>query len=312
MLSSRRLDREPPAGHETETTETRTDTEGTLTTELDSNETERLVTRRDQGKVGTGEQIRRQGSELGLGVDAVGVHLHETGELLGGETTVEINDGTDTDELDLGLLLEQGRHDVGDEVDTLLLGPTTDEHEQVGVGVLPDTCPLLRLALELGTLGLGVGVDLDLVDVDLLVVEGSNIRRVGVRERVNVTQSPERGITSPRTLSVLVRHTGDTNRLLVVRDERGGGVQEVERVAKLDVLGAHVLGNVERRAHLLHLLLRAQRPETLELGIVQRETDGHDLGKQVEGSEGTMVVVDVVDVNVREAADRLGNGLVPG
>lgn len=89
-----------PTRHQTETTETRTDTKGTLTTELDSDETERLITRRDESEVGTTEQVRRQGGELGLGVDTIGVHLHETAELLGSEPTVQVDDGTDSDELD--------------------------------------------------------------------------------------------------------------------------------------------------------------------------------------------------------------------
>ena len=98
-----------PTGHQTKTTETRTNTESTLTTELDSDETERLITRRDKRKVSTTEQVRREGRELRLGEHAVGVHLHETGELLGGETTVEIDDGTDSDELDRRTLLESIR-----------------------------------------------------------------------------------------------------------------------------------------------------------------------------------------------------------
>ena len=98
-----------PTGHETETTETRTDTEGTLTTELDGDETERLIARRDKRKVSTAEQVRREGRELRFGEHAVGIHLHETGELLGGETTVEIDDGTDGDELDRRTLLESIR-----------------------------------------------------------------------------------------------------------------------------------------------------------------------------------------------------------
>ena len=95
-----------PTGHETETTETRTDTEGTLTTELDGDETERFITRRDKSEVGTTEQVRRKSRELGLRVDAIGVELHETVQLLSGETTVKINDGTDGDELDRWTLVE--------------------------------------------------------------------------------------------------------------------------------------------------------------------------------------------------------------
>ena len=110
--SPSRRDREEhtyPTGHETKTTETRADTESTLTTELDGDETERLVTRRDEREVRTAEQVRRERSELGLRVHAVGVHLHEARELLSGETTVEIDDGADGDELDGGALVEPDR-----------------------------------------------------------------------------------------------------------------------------------------------------------------------------------------------------------
>ena len=95
-----------PTGHQTETTKTRTDTKGTLTTELDGDETERLVTRGDESEVGTTEQVGRQRSELRFRVDTIWVHFHETTELLSRETTVEIDDGTDGDELDGGTLVK--------------------------------------------------------------------------------------------------------------------------------------------------------------------------------------------------------------
>ena len=95
-----------PTRHETETTKTGTNTKSTLPTELDGDETERFITRRDKSEVGTTEQVRRKSRELGLRVDAIGVELHETVQLLSGETTVKINDGTDGDELDTGPLLE--------------------------------------------------------------------------------------------------------------------------------------------------------------------------------------------------------------
>ena len=54
-----------------------------------------------------------------------------------------------------------GRHDIRNQIDTLLLGPSSNEHKQIGVGILLDTGPLLRLPLELGSLRLGLRVDLD-------------------------------------------------------------------------------------------------------------------------------------------------------
>lgn len=98
-----------PTRHQTETTKTTTNTEGTLTTELNRDQTERLITRGNQSEISTAEQVRRQGSELRLGVHPVGVHLHKTCELLSSEATVEINDGTDGDELDRRTLIEPAR-----------------------------------------------------------------------------------------------------------------------------------------------------------------------------------------------------------
>ena len=137
---------------------------------------------------------------------------------------------------------------------------------------------LKRLTLVLRTLGFGSLVDLNVAHCDRVLVESRDIRGVGVGQRVDVLERPERGVPSPRTLAVLVGHTGDTDRLLVDRDERGGGVEQVERVAELDVFRARLLGHVERAADLLHLFLRPERPQTLELGVVQTQTYGKDLG----------------------------------
>lgn len=48
-----------PTRHQTETSKSRTDTKCTLTTELDSHQTERLITRGNQREVGATEQVRR-------------------------------------------------------------------------------------------------------------------------------------------------------------------------------------------------------------------------------------------------------------
>jgi len=104
--SPRRLDREPPSRHETETSQTSSDSESSLPSELDSDQSERLVSRRDQGEVGSREEVRRERRELGLREDLLWVHFHEPGELLCGESTVEIDDGSDGDELDHLVLLE--------------------------------------------------------------------------------------------------------------------------------------------------------------------------------------------------------------
>jgi len=95
-----------PTRHETETTESGTDTKGTLTTEFNSDKTERLITGGDQCEVSPAEQVWRKGGKLGLGEDAVGVHLHQSCQFLSSETSIEVNDRADTDELDRRFLLQ--------------------------------------------------------------------------------------------------------------------------------------------------------------------------------------------------------------
>ena len=68
-----------------------------------------------------------------------------------------------------------GRHNIGNQIDTLLLRPSSYEHKQIGVGVLLDVGPLLRLPLVLGSLCLGCGVNLDITQFHRLLVKGSNI-----------------------------------------------------------------------------------------------------------------------------------------
>jgi hypothetical protein len=63
-----------PSWHETKTSEPRPDSQSSLSSELDGDETEGLISRGDEGKVGAREDIRREGGELGLGEDSVGVH----------------------------------------------------------------------------------------------------------------------------------------------------------------------------------------------------------------------------------------------
>ena len=84
---------------------------GTFTTEFDGNETEQFITRRDKREVGTTEQVRRKRSELGLRVDTIGVHLHQPSQFFRSETTVEIDDRTNANELNRRRLL-QARNQV--------------------------------------------------------------------------------------------------------------------------------------------------------------------------------------------------------
>ena len=66
----------------------------------------------NQGKIGTAEQIWGESSELGLGVDAIRVKLHEAIQFLRGELPVEINDGSNGNQLDSRVLLEPERRSV--------------------------------------------------------------------------------------------------------------------------------------------------------------------------------------------------------
>jgi len=95
-----------PTRHKAETTKSRTDTKGTLTTELDSDEPERLVTRGDQSEVSPTEQVWRQSGELRLGEDAIRVHFHQPCQLFGSKTSIEIDNGANADQLDGRLLLQ--------------------------------------------------------------------------------------------------------------------------------------------------------------------------------------------------------------
>jgi hypothetical protein len=110
-------------------------------------------------------------------------------------------------------------------------------------------------------------------------------------------ESPKGRVPGPTTLSVLVRDTSNANTLLMNADERRRGMQEIERISKLDVLGAMLFTNVKSGADLLHLFFGTKRPETLELGIMKGQADWDDFGKEIDRSQGAVVVVDVINVD---------------
>jgi len=68
-----------------------------------------------------------------------------------------------------------GRHNIRNQIDSLLLGPSSHEHKQIGLGILLDPGPLLRLSLELWSLRLGLSVNLDITQFHRLFVQGSDI-----------------------------------------------------------------------------------------------------------------------------------------
>ena len=71
------------------------------------------------------------------------------------------------------------------------------------------------------------------------------------------------------------------------------------------------LADIERGTDFLHLLFRTKRPQTLELGIVEGQTDRDDLGQEVKGNEGAVVIVNMVYVDIRVTMDRRGDSLIP-
>ena len=95
-----------PTRHETKTTKSTTDTQGTLATELDGDKTEWLITGRNQCEVGATEKIRGKGGEFRLGVHTIWIEFHQACQFLRREAAVKINDGADTDELNLRALFE--------------------------------------------------------------------------------------------------------------------------------------------------------------------------------------------------------------
>ncbi|TLS22253.1 uncharacterized protein PpBr36_10072 [Pyricularia pennisetigena] len=317
MLGAGRLDRVPETGHLTQTTDPGADAEGALPAELDGHQAKGLVARRDQGELGTGEDVRRQRGELGLAEDAAGVLLHQLLQLERGELAVQVDDGTDGDELRLGVPLQHAGEDVGDQVHALLQRPAADKHKQVRVRVDVEPGPLLSLPPEVAALGLGLLVDLDVLGLLLLLlrllrrVPVVPVGRVRVGQLPDVLETPEDGVAGQRAVAVLLGHADGAEAALVQTEVAGARVQQVEDGAVLDVL-RHDLGREPKHlAHLLALLGRPHGPETLELGVVQREADGDGLREQVQRRCRPVVVVDVVDVRA-EAADGLGDAAVPG
>lgn len=85
-----------------------------------------------------------------------------------------------------------------------MLGPAANEDKEIGSGVLLEAGPLLTEPLVLGALLLGNLVDDNLVKRDWLLVKGSDVGRIRVRERVDRAERPERRVARPRALAVLV------------------------------------------------------------------------------------------------------------
>ena len=61
---------------------------------------------------------------------------------------------------------------------TFLFRPPTDEHEEVGVGVLFNACPFLRLSLMFRSLSFGLLVYLNVLCCNGILIESGNITGV--------------------------------------------------------------------------------------------------------------------------------------
>ena len=73
-------------------------------------------------------------------------------------------------------------------------------------------------------------------------------------------EGPESGVASPRSFTVFIRDTSNTDGVLVDGNVRGGGMERVEGVSELDIFRTMFLADVERGTDFLHLLFRMERP----------------------------------------------------
>ena len=73
---------------------------------------------------------------------------------------------------------------------------------------------------------------------DRISIQRFDVTGVGIGKGINLFESPKNGVTSPSPLAVFILYTGDTDRLPVNGDERGGGVAKIEGVSELYVFRA--------------------------------------------------------------------------
>lgn len=119
----------PPTRHMTETTHTTSHTERTFTAKLHSDKAKGLITRRHQRKFSASKDIGWKCGELRRRINTSRKLNHKLFEFERGELPVKIDDWSDTDELGLWVLSENGRKGVGNQINSLLLTPTADEDE---------------------------------------------------------------------------------------------------------------------------------------------------------------------------------------
>ena len=182
MLRGSRLHRKPPSGHLSQTADPCADPKCTFAAKLNSDQSERLVTRRDERKLGPAEDVRRQLSELWFRIHSTWVFLHDDLQFQRSELAIEINHRADADELHIRMLFEDGGKDVCNEVDAFLNRPSSHKHKQVGVWIDSEIGPLLCLPPQVSACGFEGGIDGDDLLCLYCFIPGFDIARIWVRE----------------------------------------------------------------------------------------------------------------------------------
>jgi hypothetical protein len=116
--------------HLSQPTDSRTDTKSTFPAELNSDKTEWLVSRRNKCEFRSSKDKWWKCSELRFRVNASRIFLHHNIKLQCRELTVQIDDGSDTNELNIFVLLENSGKAISDEIETLLVRPAPNEDEE--------------------------------------------------------------------------------------------------------------------------------------------------------------------------------------
>ena len=69
----------------------------------------------------------------------------------------------------------------------------------------------------------------------------ADITRIAIQQGISMLEGPKSGMMGPRLFSILVRHTSNNDGVLVLDDERGGGVEQIKGVSELAVFCAALL-----------------------------------------------------------------------
>ena len=163
---------------------------------------------------------------------------------------------------------------------------------------------------QLSSLGFLRSIDHHAVFLKQALVPVGRVGWVRVRQRANIGQAPKDRVSGEGSFAVLLGHPYSTKALLMLTQVARSSVQEVEYLTELDIFLHNILIEVVHAAYLVEFFRSANGPKALEFGIVQREANGDRPRKQVQRGDGTVVVVDVVEVD-GEPFDRLGDAGIP-